>query len=244
MKQQRSTDRQCHMERIRHHVEERQRSERLDDSGAAMIMVLIVSAVVMAFCLSLLLVVYTLFAQSSRQTTKLQCRLFAQSFSETLGQELEKPDSDLAVYLSKQITDGCWLSEETAKGLDPDSFPENTVSELVMQLGDEVSVSDYHLTVTLTYSLNVAEDDDTGDTTETDDQDNEAASGGGEESAGEDNPTPPRENDTPGEGGSVPAGNGSYAIRAVITCIRGDSEDRDAPSYTIESLYPAVTLRQ
>ena len=61
---------------------------RNNQSGVAMIMVLIVGAVILVFCLSLLLVTYSLFAQTSRQTTRLQCKMMAQSFSESLKEEL------------------------------------------------------------------------------------------------------------------------------------------------------------
>ncbi len=70
-----------------------------DNSGVAMIVAMIVGVVVMVFCLSLLLVTYTFYAQTIKTTTNEQCKMLAQSFSETLGEDLKNPDSDICQYL-------------------------------------------------------------------------------------------------------------------------------------------------
>lgn len=214
-----------------------------DDSGVAMIVVLIVGAVVMVFCLSLLLVTYTLFAQTSRQTTQLQCKLLAQSCSEMLGEEFKNPDSELSGYLSEQIENGSWISEDMMKGMEEGSLSPGTVSELTLNLGDEGALGDYNLTVTLTYSLNIAEDDGSGEEDEDDDQDNNLTDGTGEESGvPETNPGGSQAGGTGSEPGTAEAGNVTYSIKAFIRCMRGDGTDRDVQFYTIETIYPAVSL--
>ena len=51
------------------------------NAGSAMIVALVVCVVVMTMCLMLLLVTYTLFSQTSRQNTQMQCKQMAQSFA-------------------------------------------------------------------------------------------------------------------------------------------------------------------
>ena len=202
--------------------------KRQNNAGVAMIVVLIVSAVVMVFCLSLLLVTYTLFAQTSRQVTQVQCKILAQSTSETLKEELKKPDSDLCIYFRNQIESGKWISEEAAKAAEEGSLADDVVSELRLTLDN--------LSVTFTYSLNLPDDDGGGEGDEKDDQDNDSDDNGMEEGNGQNN------SEDPGESNGEPAGNGTYSIKATIKCMRGNGADRDVQYYTIETIYPAVSL--
>lgn len=196
-----------------------------------MLMVLIVGAVVLVFCLSLLLVTYSLFAQTSRQITRLQCKLLAQSFSESLGEELKDPASGLSVYLKEQIQNGYWISGEASQSMDESSSESAAVSELLMNMDDEAALGDYHVTVALTYSVNVADDEGGDEGEEGDDQDPNL---GGEAGSGE-GPGPTAGED-PGASGTT------YSIQATVKCVRGDGSDRDAQYYVIETVYPAVSF--
>lgn len=204
-----------------------------DNSGAAMIFVLIVSAVVFTFCLSLLLVTYTLFSQTSRQTTQVQCKMMAQTFSESFGEELKDENSEICRYLEEQIRNGSWVSEETPEV----DMASGSVKELVLNLDDSESTGDYDLSVKLTYSVNTVEDDESETETDDDDQDDmETKSGAGDDDSRI--PVPGRTD----ENADRNPGNGTYRITASIRCVRGTVSDRDARSYTIETVYPAVTL--
>lgn len=209
-----------------------------DNSGVAMLTVLIVGVVVTVFCLSLLLVSYTLFSQTSRKTTQLECKILAQSTAETLGKELQNSDSELAAYLSNQIKDGYWISEDEYNSSD-DIPQQGVVSELVLKLDAGQALKNYNVYVTLTYNLNVVDDEGEGDGDEDDDQDEDLSggkpSGNNPENSGYLNNSNASSNDNP-------PGNGTYSIKASIKCIRGSEEDRDAQSYTIETVYPAVGL--
>lgn len=223
---------------------------RNNQSGVAMLMVLIVGAVILVFCLSLLLVTYSLFAQTSRQTTRLQCKMMAQSFSESLKEELSDSSSDLAVYLGKQIRDGNWKSsmggmdeEEPEDAENPDA-----VSELVLNLDDSSALSDYHLSVTLTYSLNAADDEESGGGDDEDDQD-DTLSGNDADSGNQQNG---KQNNQQNKGTQNESGEGTdsenvvatYTVNALITCMRGDGNDRDTQYYVLETSYPAVSFKQ
>lgn len=70
-----------------------------------MITALVVGIVIFAFCLSTLLVSYTLFAQVSRTQIQLGCKNMAQTTSEVLLEELKNDNSEL----SKQLND-IWSS--------------------------------------------------------------------------------------------------------------------------------------
>ncbi|MBO5509007.1 MAG: hypothetical protein J5962_00965 [Lachnospiraceae bacterium] len=217
------------------------------NSGVAMIVVLVVGAVVLVFCLSLLLVTYTLFSQTNRQVTQIQCKILAQSTSETLAGELKRSDSELVEYLGDQIQSGKWISEDTALSEQADAQVTDTVSELVMNLDDKGQCGEYNIRVTFSYSLNIADDDDEEGGDDNDDQDNtlnaedidvEEVSGGASEGGNGNNSE--ANNNSEGE---VPSGNGTYSIRAVIRCTRGNGTGREVQYYELETIYPAVSLK-
>lgn len=68
-----------------------------------MITALVVGIIVFAFCLSMLLVSYTLFAQVSRNQVQLGCKTIALSFAEELQKELDDDGSELSVYLKDKL---------------------------------------------------------------------------------------------------------------------------------------------
>ena len=231
---------------------------RNNQSGVAMLMVLIVGAVILVFCLSLLLVTYSLFAQTARQTTRLQCKLMAQSFSESFQEELSDSSSELSVYLGKQISEGNWKS--SMDGMDEeepdDEKNPDAVSEIVLNLDEASTMSDYHLHVALTYSLNAADDEEGDGGDDEDDQDhslsgNDVASGNQQQNNQQNSQQNHQSNSKQNNGNQNNTGEGTnsenavatYTIDAVITCMRGDGSDRDPQYYVLETSYPAVSFK-
>lgn len=215
------------------------------NAGVAMVVVLIVGAVVMVFCLSLLLAAYTLFSQTNRQVTQEQCKILTQSTAEMLSAELKNPDSALSGYLGTQIQSGKWISEETAKTAEPGDIDADAVSKLVMTLEDGGESGDYHVAVTFSYSLNLPEDDGGDDDDDDDDQDDTGNGGtsGGAESGGTSGGTESGGTAGGTESGGTSGGNGSYTIRAVIRCTRGDGTGRDVQYYELETVFSSVSLK-
>lgn len=68
-----------------------------------MITALVVGIIVFAFCLSMLLVSYTLFAQVSRNQVQLGCKTLALSVAEELEEELDDDGSEISVYLKDKL---------------------------------------------------------------------------------------------------------------------------------------------
>lgn len=79
----------------------RHRAER----GAAMVVAIVVSMVIMVFSLSLLLVTYSLYLSVPGGAISMQCRELAVSLSEEIGQELMRmPEQDAAVQPAEEQT--------------------------------------------------------------------------------------------------------------------------------------------
>lgn len=68
-----------------------------------MITALVVGIVIFAFCLSMLLVAYTLFAQASRNEVQLGCKTLAWSTIEEIEEELSDTNSELNLYLKSKL---------------------------------------------------------------------------------------------------------------------------------------------
>lgn len=187
-----------------------------NNRGVAMIYALIVGVVVMAFCLSLLLVTYTLYAQTNRQNTQLQCKLMAQTFAEQLEQDLKTnvDNSKLVEYMGASIKDNNWRSLEAEDNM------EKSVDYTKLIIDCDSEVAGYTYNVIFTYIINTA------------DEDEEEIPGGGESSEG-----------NPGDGSAGGSGDGdaentrNCTIYSTITCRRGDGKDRDVISYTINGEY-------
>ena len=63
-----------------------------DNKGAAMIVALVVMTVLMMFCLSLLLVVYSLYTSILKKNSALQCKEACKTMSFELQSELTEPE--------------------------------------------------------------------------------------------------------------------------------------------------------
>lgn len=76
-----------------------------NNKGSAMITALVVGIIVFAFCLSMLLVAYTLFAQANRNQVQLGCKTVAWSTSEELKAEMNDPGSELSSFLINKLAE-------------------------------------------------------------------------------------------------------------------------------------------
>lgn len=74
--------------------------------GSAMIVAIVVSMVVVVFCLSLLLVSYALFSSSVRRVTQNQCRELSKTISIELEKELTTPVYTSFDMQRQDVTDG------------------------------------------------------------------------------------------------------------------------------------------
>ena len=93
-----SKDREMYMmtanERKKAYVKDgSKRPLRVDNSGSALFVVIIVIAVLIIFAFSLLLVSYTLYASQNKRAASLRCSEAANSFSSALKGEMEDPEA-------------------------------------------------------------------------------------------------------------------------------------------------------
>ncbi len=121
---------------------------RKDNRGVATLFSLIVATIIMGFCLSLLMVSYTLFSQTNRQISEQQCKMMAQSFGEQLKNELQDPSSGLVQYMQQSIESGKWKSV-TERG------DMGSVDYTKLYIKGSPENTDYIMEVTFTYVSNV-----------------------------------------------------------------------------------------
>lgn len=122
-----------------------------DNRGVATLFSLIVATIIMGFCLSLLMVTYTLFAQTNRQISEQQCKMMAQSFAEQLKNELQDPNSSLVQYMQAAIESGKWKSvTERGEG--------DSVDYTKLYIKGSPENTDYIMEVSFTYISNVGGD--------------------------------------------------------------------------------------
>ena len=77
-----------------------------ENRGSAMIVAIVVSMVVVVFCLSLLLVSYALFSSSVRRLTQNQCRELSKTISIEIEKELTTPAYTSFDMQKQDVTDG------------------------------------------------------------------------------------------------------------------------------------------
>ena len=206
-----------------------------DNSGSAMVMTLIVGMVVMAFCLSLLLVAFTLFSQMNHNTIQFQCKTLAQSYLESLKTDFCNPDSDLIKYLSSKME----APEEGNEIWVAQNLPESELEELKQNglkpykdLYLQVDASGYTMDICMTYERTQA----------TAEEDSENESDDEIEEVNSDSNTNMNEPQTNGGTASrVPVHSSSgiayeRIIHVKLTCVRGtDTSSND--NYTMEADY-------
>jgi hypothetical protein len=117
------------------------KNNHMDNSGFATIFTVIVSAVVMVFCLALLLVSYTLFTSASKAENRSRCRALTVSLSEELKSNIT------SVYFDS-------YEEESASR----NSGEN---QLWFYLRDNINSENFSETLSKTFRINT--DDGTGE---------------------------------------------------------------------------------
>lgn len=206
-----------------------------DNSGSAMVMTLIVGMVVMAFCLSLLLVAFTLFTQMNHNTIQFQCKTLAQSYLESLKNDFSNPDSDMIKYLNSKME----MPEEGNEIWIAQNLPESELEELKLsglkpykELFLQVDASGYTMDICMTYERTQASAEE-GFENESDDEIEEV------------NTNMNSTTNEPGtNGGTATNEPGTFSsgstferlIHVKLTCVRGtDTNSND--SYTMEADY-------
>lgn len=107
-----------------------------------MITALVVGIVIFAFCLSMLLVSYTLFAQTSRSQTQLSCKNLAQSTAVEIGEELGDEDAyadtdSLAYYLKDKYAEFMEAEDEANVGNADDRIIIDKVVRMQLETSDD-----------------------------------------------------------------------------------------------------------
>lgn len=184
----------------------------MNNRGIAMITALVVGVVVLMFCLSMLVICYSLYAETNRKSGQIQCKEMAQSVAVELKDTFKK-DCELTQFLKDQIRSGSWEASE-----DSDSFDYNY--NMTLQLSGDGDVSDICKFNTVLVELCYVEDSDSGSS---DDNDAGGSNDGGSNDGGS--------NDA-----GAPNKGGIYRIYARITCARGDANNTDQ-KYSIETMY-------
>lgn len=183
------------------------------NAGSAMIVALVVCVVVMTMCLMLLLVTYTLFSQTSRQNTQLQCKNMAQSFAESFEKELADDTSDLVKYLNELMEESDakkrWQAIDADETNDP-NYDAAARTELLLAVED---VDGFVVRIAATYEM--AEE-----STEEDEAEEETKP---EEGAGQEGV----------DGGEPLDTRSSVSAEFVITCEKGELGDKTSDSYTV-----------
>ncbi len=194
-----------------------------DNSGVAMIYSLVIGIVVMIFAVMLLMVTYTLYASSSRQTGQTQCRIMADSYAECLKGELNDSESTVYKYISEQLKAG-------EKRIELDLIQENytiyTQFEQIVGVGSGHSADDDKTTET--------DDNDPVDGETDDNEPDEGNTPGG----GQVPPTPGNgpsgDDDTP----AAPIQSGrTVELKATIKCNKGGTGGIGEQSYTLTQNY-------
>lgn len=222
-----------------------------DNSGSAMVMTLIVGMVVMAFCLSLLLVAFTLFSQMNHNTIQFQCKTLAQSYLESLKTDFCNPDSDLIKYLSSKME----APEEGNEIWIAQNLPESELEELKQNglkpykdLYLQVDASGYTMDICMTYERTQATAEEDSEN-ESDDEIEEVNSNSNTNSNANTNSNTNTDSNTNtnepqtngGTASQVPVHSSSgiayeRIIHVKLTCVRGtDTSSND--NYTMEADY-------
>ena len=156
------------------------------------------------------------------------------------------------------MSEGNWKSSMDGMDEEEPNDEENpdAVSEIVLNLDEASTMSDYHLHVALTYSLNAADDEEGDGGDDEDDQDhslsgNDVDSGNQQQNNQQNSQQNHQSNSKQNNGNQNNTGEGTnsenavatYTIDAVITCMRGDGSDRDPQYYVLETSYPAVSFK-
>ncbi len=188
---------------------------RLDNRGSAMITAIVVGVVMMIFALSLLLLSYTLYAQTAKRTLQIECKYVAGETVLEMERELQDKDSQLYQELKAQLLTkddltgaytGMWVPEGliTAEGTDTMSY------KLKGSLGDD-PLSDYDIQVDFILKNVGSSSDDEG---------NAAGSAVYDDTVTGKEEVPPGQWDEMAAGGMT--AGGSYVVNVDVICSRGN----------------------
>jgi len=126
-----------------------------NNRGSAMITALVVGLVIFAFCLSMLLVAYTLFAQTSRSQVQLGCKNLAQSTAEEIRKELDDPASyedteSISYYLKNKSSEIKQLKEQALA--DNSENPEDVDDTIRLEMSSsDSSIDSYSIFITFEF---------------------------------------------------------------------------------------------
>lgn len=187
--------------------------KKMDNRGSAMITAIVVGVVMAVFCLSLLLVTYTLYAQTAKRNALIQCRYAAGSMADLLEQELKDTTSDLNNKLEGEMRHqkddgsftGTWVSEGNTS-----SEADEVIEYRMDYTGSETALKAYDFDVSFKYTK-------VGDTT----------SDAGSESIDYDGQFNDKSQADESEWdemvGADGAEAGGYNVTMEVTCSRGDT---------------------
>lgn len=188
------------------------RSLLKDNRGVAMIYSLVIGIVVAIFAVMLLLVTYSLYAQSSRQVGQTQCRIMADSFIESLTSELVDEDSDLHEYVCKR-----YRGE-----IEPQWISCSDDAAAILELNYQPNDINYEIRIRMSYDAVENSGDDGDDGLIDDDNDPDGIEGGAVVPTPTISPTP----------GGTPILSDEIIINVEVTCYKGGVQGVGVQSYT------------
>jgi len=128
----------------------------MDDRGSAMITALVAGIIMSVFALSLILVSYTLYAQTANRTAQIQCDYLAEEFCTEIADELLDKKSDMYKKLNDQIyrtlPDGTTTGIWAPKGNNKSEYFDTLEYEIDTK-GADSGLSGYKVLVNFTYVL-------------------------------------------------------------------------------------------
>jgi hypothetical protein len=186
--------------------------KKMDNRGSAMITAIVAGVVMAVFCLSLLLVTYTLYAQTARRNVQIQCKYAAGNMAAQLETQLKDKESELYKGLNaeirKQNPDGSYSGTWAPVG-NSSSEADDIIEYKLDYLGSEEAFKAYDFDVSFRYTK-------TGE---------EVSEAGGEAADydGQFTDSSEADPDVWDEMAGSSTGTGNYVVTMEITCSRGDT---------------------
>jgi len=187
--------------------------KKMDNRGSAMITAIVVGVVMAVFCLSLLLVTYTLYAQTAKRNALIQCKYAAGSMADLLEEELKDTSSDLNNKLEGEMRhqkeDGSFTGTWVAEG-NSSSEADEVIEYSMDYTGGETALKAYDFDVSFKYTkVGDTASDAGGETIDYDGQFND-----------KDDADESEWDEMVGADG---ASAGGYNVTMEVTCSRGDT---------------------
>ncbi len=137
---------------------------KMDNRGSAMITAIVVGVVMIVFALAMLLVTYSLYAQSAKRTGQIQCRYLAEEIADELSSELSDNESELYKVLSAhvyKIRPGDSLHTGTWKAVGVNATEASETLEYDLKTGSDETLKEYEIGVVFSYIQGADDTDDT-----------------------------------------------------------------------------------